>query len=181
MNPLLIVGENLRVLVEQHHIVSDKNCFDNNSLALSLGRRAVFMERSDQVSEITYGQRLPDSCIRMSEISDRGIVIPAKGGFLGCSLEKVDMPLGYFGLLTTKGSFARLLAAVNCCDGQVEAGFRGNVTFEIVNLSTLDIRLLPGQKIAQLFVFKTSTKEVPPYNGRYQSADGPTIQKPELP
>lgn len=177
---MLIVGDNLKVLMEQRHIVSDGDCFDNNSLALSLGRTAVFMERG-RVTEITYGRAIPETCIRKAQISDDGIVVPTRGGFLGCSLEEVNMPMGYFGLLTTKGSFARLLAAVNCCDGQIEAGFHGNITFEVVNLSNLDIRVLPGQKIAQLFIFKTSMKDVPPYNGRYQSAVGPTVQKPELP
>jgi dCTP deaminase len=176
---LLVIGEHLKVLLEQHHVVSDPNCFDNNSLSLSLSPKVIFMERNKQVSEITYGQKIPDECLRFADITDHGIVIPAKGGFLGASLETVSMPLGYFGLLTTKGSFARLLAAVNCCDGQIEAGFRGKITFEIVNLSSLDIRVLPRQKIAQLFIFETSMRDVPPYNGRYQFADGPTIQKPE--
>jgi dCTP deaminase len=179
VTPLLIVGENLRALLEQHSIVNDPSSFDNNSLALKLGRSAILIGRG-AATEITYGRTIPESCIERVTVPDEGIVIHAKGGILGCSREHIEMPMGYFGFLQTKGSFARLLALVNCCDGQVEAGYKGKVTFEILNLSDLDIRVLPGARVAQLFIFKTSTHEAVPYNGRYQGADGPTIQEPEL-
>lgn len=89
------------------------------------------------------------------------------------------MPAGYFGLLQTKGSLARLFVSLTCTDGQVEPGYKGKITFEVCNHSLFNINIKPKQKVGQLFIFKTSTKDVKLYNGKYQDAQGPTFQKPE--
>jgi deoxycytidine triphosphate deaminase len=87
------------------------------------------------------------------------------------------MPPGYFGLIQTKGSLARLFIAVTCNDGQIDAGYEGRVTFEIVNLGHLRVRAPRLAPVAELYVFRTSTNNVSLYNGRYQGADKPTIYK----
>ncbi len=175
---MLIVGENLKALIEQHNILSDKKSFDETSLSLSLDREVIFYEPGE-ANEITYGHAIPDEWVKRIRIPDEGYVLRPHSCILGCSREKITMPMGYFGLLQTKGTLARLFVSVTSCDGQVEAGFSGRITFEIANMSNLNIRFLPNQKIGQLFIFKTSTRAVRPYNGRYQGAQGPTIPIPE--
>lgn len=176
---MLIVGENLRCLVEQYEIVSNLRSYDINSLTLTLDKNIVQVIPNVENAEITYGHQLPEEWIQPDTIKDSGLLLPPKSSVLGCSHEIVKMPKGYFGLMQTKGSLARLFVLANCCDGQVEAGYSGRITFEISNLSNFGVRLLPHQPIAQLFIFKTSTRLVELYNGRYQGADKPTYQMPE--
>jgi dCTP deaminase len=174
---MLIVGENLRSLVEQHTITSDQRGFDMNSLTLTLDRDFITIE-PDEDAVLTYGHVIPPEWVHERSIPDEGIVLAPKTSILGCSHEIIKMPAGYFGFLQTKGSLARLFVLVNLCDGQVEAGYTGKVTFEISNLATFPIRIHPHQPVAQLFIFKTSTRLVELYNGRYQGATKPTIQLP---
>jgi dCTP deaminase len=175
---MLIVGDNLKYLVEQHRIVNNDRSYDVNSLTLTLDRCVITVEPDDN-AVITYGHAIPAEWIKEHSIKDEGFLIPAKSSILGCSHEIINMPVGYFGFLQTKGSLARLFVLVNLCDGQVEAGYSGKVTFEISNMSDFGICLRPNQPVAQLFIFKTSTRLVEPYHGRYQGATKPTIQLPE--
>jgi len=173
---MLIVGSNLRTLMIQYGIVDDERAFDETSLTLRLDRRIMRLEPPPG-STVTYGNRIPGEWLREDEIPDSGHVLAPHSCVLACSFERVSIPLGYFGLIQTKGSLARLFVAVQCGDGQVDCGFSGKVTFEICNLANFAIVLLPKQDVAQLFIFKTSTKQVRAYAGRYQSATGPTAQR----
>jgi dCTP deaminase len=177
---MLIVGDNLKYLVEQYKIVNNDRSFDVNSLTLTLDRSIITIEPDEESMELTYGHEIPPGWVKEHSIRDEGYVIPPKSSILGCSHEQVNMPVGYFGFLQTKGSLARLFVLVNLCDGQVEAGYVGKVTFEISNMSNFGIRLRPNLPVAQLFIFKTSTRSVEQYHGRYQGATKPTIQLPEL-
>ena len=127
---------------------------------------------------LTYGHAIPQEWVQERSIPDEGIVLPAGRSILGCSHEHINMPAGYFGFLQTKGSLARLFVLVNLCDGQVEAGYRGKITFEISNMANFGIKFYRNQPVAQLFIFKTSTRLVRLYDGRYQGATKPTIQLP---
>jgi len=82
--------------------------------------------------------------------------------------------LGYFGLVQTKGSLARLFVSVTCCDGQIEPGYNGKVTFEMVNLGPNIVKIPIGAKIAQTYVVRCSSRVTPAYAGKYQGATGPT-------
>lgn len=175
---MLVVGENLKLLVEQFRIVDRISSFDHTSLTLHLSRSLITIAPPEN-AEVTYGHSIPDSWIKRIQMPEDGFTLSPKAAVLGCSVEEIRMPLGYFGFLQTKGSLARLFVQIHCSDSQVDSGFRGKVTFEIVNLSNFRVRLLPHQPVAQLFIFKTSTNVVQPYEGRYQGAEGPTIQKPK--
>lgn len=177
---MLVVGENLKQLIDQFNIVDDDKCFDNTSISLRLHRSIITQKKDEQEDVvITYGDEIPEQLIERSEIPSEGVIIPPKSCILACSYEEVNIPEGYFGFLQTKGSLARLFVSLSCTDGQVDPGFKGNITFEICNLSNFSVRLKYRQKVGQLFVFKTSTNHVELYNGRYQNAKGPTIFLPE--
>lgn len=178
---MLVVGENLKQLIEQFDIVDDDKCFDNTSISLKLHKSIIKLEQDDYEEDviITYGDEIPERFIKRCEIPSEGVIIPPKSCILACSDEHVSIPEGYFGFLQTKGSLARLFVSLSCTDGQVDPGFKGNITFEICNLSNFSVRLKARQKVGQLFIFKTSTNHVKLYNGRYQNAKGPTIFLPE--
>jgi len=96
---------------------------------------------------------------------------------LACSLEYIQMPLDHMGFIQTKGSLARGFVLAHMCDGQIDPGFAGKVTFELVNLSDFTYQLVAGMPIAQLFLLKLSSPLGEGYNGRYQGADRPTAMK----
>ncbi|HEX4808659.1 MAG TPA: hypothetical protein VH325_07010 [Bryobacteraceae bacterium] len=176
----MIIGDNLRALIEQHGIVETRDaCFDETSISLRLDAQITRIDPPEGVV-LTYGEPIPSEYVRESHITTgQGVVLGPRDALLACSLEHIHIPLGYFGLLQTKGSLARLFVALNCCDGQVEPGFKGKITFEICNQSKFSVRLFPRQTVGDLFIFKVSTRQVKPYSGRYQSASKPTIQLPE--
>ncbi len=177
---MLIVGDNLRALIEQYAIVEPRDaCFDETSISLRLDHRVTAINPPEG-SVLTYGEPIPAEFVHENRITtDQGVIIGPRSALLGCSFEHVRIPSGYFGLLQTKGSLARLFVSLQCCDGQIEPGFDGKVTFEICNQSALGVRLFPRQRVGDLFIFKTSTRQVKPYSGRYQGATKPTIQLPE--
>lgn len=177
---MIVVGDNLQGLIQQHNIVEDLSCFDDTSISLGIDNLIIHVEPTDTNNEFIFGDALPITWVKEIQVKPQEfIVLPPKGAILACSYEKVKIPLGYFGLLQTKGSLARLFVTVHCCDGQIEPGFIGKITFEIVNFSNMTIKIRPKQKIADLFIFKASTKRVKLYKGRYQNPDKPTIQLPE--
>jgi dCTP deaminase len=174
---MLIVGENLRDLCRQHRIVDSDNAFDSTSLCLRLNDSIKEIKVSPQ-TVVDYGKALKSDWIVSSQVPTEGFELSRNSAILACSKERVHIPLGYFGMVQTKGSLARLFVSVTCNDGQVDPGFNGNVTFEIVNCGPLRVRIPRNAQIAQLFIFRASTKNVAPYSGRYQNAEGPTEFRP---
>lgn len=174
---MLIVGTNLEQLIEQYKII-DRSSYDVNSLVLTLDAEIKIPKPSEGL-DITYGNEIPSASMIDQRMGQEGYLLRSRESILACSREIVRVPSGYFGLCQTKGSLARLFVSINCADGQIEAGYSGKITFEIVNLGPFNVRLAPGHKVGQLFIFKTSTKAVEPYSGRYQGANGPTVSLPE--
>jgi dCTP deaminase len=176
---MFVVGDNLQSLVEQHSIISDPSAFDQTSLTLRLAHEVRMLEQSGGDRRLTYGDELPAAWLKDVSIPDTGFLLRPHACVLACSRELVSMPLGYIGFVQTKGSLARLFVTVQCCDAQVDPGYSGKITFEIVNLGPMTIEISAGQAVAQLFIAKTTTRNVRPYNGRYQNAKGPTaFRKP---
>ena len=96
---------------------------------------------------------------------------------LACSVEFIRMPLDHMGFIQTKGSLARGFVMAHMCGGQIDPGFNGKVTFELINLSDLSYQLVYGMPIAQLFIFRLTTPLPAGYDGRYQGASRPTAMK----
>lgn len=170
---MVITGINLQSLLRQYEIVPAE-CFDQFSLTLHLDRKIVrYKYPSNHI--FTYGNPVKDANIEHTEI-DGEYILRHGQAILGCSKETVCMPKGFMGFIQTKGSLARLFISVHCCDGQIEPGFEGKVTFELCNLGPLDVRLLPESPVAQLFVFQTSSDKEK-YQGKYNGSATPTFSK----
>lgn len=175
---MLIVGENLRGLIIQENIC-DEQCFDDTCISLSLGSQVVRLTPSDNYSILDYGDDIPNECIIRENISESGFILPPHKSIIASSYETVNIPVGYFGFLQTKGSLARMMVSLHFSDGQIDPGFVGKVTFEIMNASDFSIRIKKRYAVGNLYIFKTSTDEMSPYHGRYQNADGPTVFRTE--
>lgn len=176
---MIIVGEQLSNLNRQLGIVDRglQSPADNFSINLSLENQ--FIGYLPNAIEVIYGSDLPQSVIVNKKPSDSFVTLEPKEAVLGCSIEKVTMPKGYFGLLQTKGSLARLFITATCCDGQIEPGYSGKITFELVNFGLLKVKIPIGSPVVQMYIFKCSSTSTPVYEGRYQLSNQPTTSRSE--
>ena len=174
---MLVVGENLLGLIKQENICPLSN-YDNTCISLTLGNEAIYLIPSKKGDILEYGETMPKDNVSKVDIVD-DIIIEPHSGFLASSDEIINMPIGYFGFLQTKGSLARLLVAIQCSDGQVDPGYKGKITFEIINNSDFRIKLKRKQVVGNLYIFKTSTNDNSPYEGKYNKAEGPTVFRKE--
>jgi len=158
---MLIVGDNLKELCIQHGLVDDPSAYDVTSLKLRLHSTII---NYTTTAVVDYGKPLKPEWYEETRMPEDGIELKKNAGVLCCSEETIAMPSGYCGFVQTKGSLARLFISVTCDDGQIDSGYNGRVTLEVVNLGHLKVRLPPRAEIAQLFVFRTSTNNVTPYN-----------------
>ena len=173
----MIVDSNLKALIEKYNIIDPSN-FDSSCINLSLDKRIrKYMVPEDAV--ITYESELLEQYIKDIDINnEEGYTLQPGECVLACSKEVVQMPDFCFGLLQTKGSLARLFVFTNCADGQIDPGYHGKITFELYNASNFKVKLLPGQYVSNLYLFKTSMRSQG-YQGRYQNANAPTFCKPK--
>jgi dCTP deaminase len=143
------------------------------SIGLHLGNR--FIQYKEKPEVILLPSELETETVPADDCGQ--VIFPPGGCFLASTCEVVNMPLDVMGFIQTKGTIARGFVTVHLCDGQIDPGFRGNITLELVNLSHFTYRLMPGIPIAQLFLHKLTTPEAIGYRGRYQKADGPTSMR----
>ena len=71
---------------------------------------------------------------------------------------KMAIPAGFVGLVWDKGGLAK--SGIHSLAGVIDAGFRGEITIELVNLGQDIYHIAPGQKIAQLLIQKIELPEI---------------------
>ena len=105
------------------------------------------------VDIVSIGLHLGDKFLRYKKCSaliplpsalETELVLPNSDGVIpfppGCCLlatteEVIAMPLDLMGFIQTKGTIARGFVTVHLCDGQIDPGYKGSITLELVNLS----------------------------------------------
>lgn len=178
---MLIIEKNLASLVNQEQIC-DESLVEQFCLKIKLSREIYELKRTtpDNTNVIKYpyaSKKLLESIYEKKEIESGSICLKPGSNILSCSLDIYKIPKNCFGLVQTKGSLARLFVQITCNDGQVEPGFEGYITLEIVNLSPFEIEIPSGSEVGQLYLMKCSTTSETGYAGRYKNAamNGPTI------
>jgi len=68
---------------------------------------------------------------------------------------KMAIPKNHVGLVWDKGGIAK--SGIHTMAGVVDAGFRGEITINLINLSDDIYNITPGQKIAQILIQKIET------------------------
>lgn len=172
---MVVVGDNLKGLIQAKNIC-DESLFDEFSIKITLGR-TVFRLKPKEGDIIKYGCQTVDEYYTKDELKDELVLAPGEC-VLACSAQDIKMPLGYIGFVQTKGTLARLFVAAHCADAQIEPGFSGKVTLELMNQSLFTISIPVGANIAQVYIMRCSTDNSKPYNGKYQSSDIPTLPLP---
>ena len=98
---------------------------------------------------------------------------------LASTKEWVNIPAHLAGEVTGRSSIARMGLEVHLTAGWIDAGFKGNITLEIVNNSDNTIHLKEGARIAQLVLYQLSSPVEQKYNGKYQNSKGVVANKAE--
>jgi len=173
---MLIVSGNLLGIVKTFDICPAP-LVEEFSIKILLDRTVRRMRDNPlESSAVRYGATYDPDCYFAPEERISGELVLKPGqNVLACSQHPYSMPPGYFGLVQTKGSLARLFVAVTANDGQVEPGYNGKITLEMTNFAKFPVILSPEDEIAQLFIFRCSSDVSKPYSGRYQHASKPTL------
>lgn len=172
---MIIIEKNLEQLASQYSIC-DKVLLDDYSIKLQLG--SSYYETLPFSGTVVYGcAPTPSTLFAELKTVSQNLTLDV-GQRLICATRHVyRMPVDYFGLVQTKGTLARLFVIATCNDGQVEPGFEGFITLELVNLSPWKVEIPIGSDIAQMYLIKCSSPAANKYRGRYATGvkAGPTI------
>lgn len=91
---------------------------------------------------------------------------------LGASYEHVALGKGIAARVEGKSSLARLGLLIHLTAGFIDPGFVGNITLEILNVSTNPIKLHSYMPIAQIAFHKLESWSITGYVGKYQDSKG---------
>lgn len=172
---MLIIDRNLKNLVNNLGVCRS-DLVEEFCLQIRLSDTGYYKFEPSKEKIITYGhddeQSLKDL---FTDIQTGSIILKPGEQALACSEDKYTLPNNVFGLVQTKGTLARLFVQITCNDGQIEPGFEGHITLEIVNLSPCTIEIPVRQKIGQLYLFNCSMESSKPYSGKYANSCIPTL------
>jgi deoxycytidine triphosphate deaminase len=173
---MLVISDNLRGIVKEFKLCP-LDLVEEFSIKINLDPTIRRMRAPPAVAApVRFGIPFdPDFYFEKEQKLTSDLIIEPQQNVLACSVSPYAMPKGYFGLIQTKGSLARLFTSVTSNDGQVEPGYCGKLTLEMTNHANFPIAIPAGANIAQLFIFRCSTDAINPYNGKYQNADRPTV------
>lgn len=82
--------------------------------------------------------------------------------------EVIELPSNIVGFCQLRSSLARV--GLSIPPTVVDAGFRGNLTIEVIG-SSIGISLVPGSRFLHLVFMKTNSPVEKPYNGKYQNQE----------
>ena len=154
-----------------------ERCIQPSSVDLHIDRYfRVFRNHTMRVIDVKEDQ---EELTELVEIKEDDAFILHPGEFvLGSTLERVRLPDDLVGRLEGKSSLGRLGLLIHSTAGFVDAGWNGQLTLELSNVSTLPITLYPGMKIGQISFIKMTTAAEHPYGSgevgsKYQHQVGP--------
>ena len=146
------------------------------ALDVRLGRRFIVFRRSSTPSldplDTTSDPRSVQTYIELAQ-SEQFVLHPHEV-VLGATLEYLVMPFDLSGQVITRSSYGRL-GLLSATAVQVHPGFRGCLTLELVNLSTIPITLTPGERVAQLVLWHSG--EVATQSTKYSCPIGPEFSR----
>lgn len=105
---------------------------------------------------------------------------------LASTLEYIRVPLDLAARLEGRSTWGRLGLQIHATAGFVDPGFKGALTFELSNVSTVPIQLYPGVRIGQLCFFQSvetrlpyAEKKLSKYSGKVSTAASAFFKDPE--
>lgn len=176
---MILTRRSLEALVKDK-VIQNRNrdvVVDTTSVCIHLDNKFTYYDPYNG-EPFVPPQSMPTTTKEISP--EQSIILPPRGTVLACSEEEVFIPYDKLGFIQTKGSIARGFIFVHFSDGQVDPGYRGKITLELMNSSEFYYKLIPGMPIASLFFMQTD-EEIEHYDGRYQNSGGPTPMRTKTP
>lgn len=98
---------------------------------------------------------------------------------LGSTEEHIEVPIDLMARLEGKSSLGRIGLLIHSTAGYIDPGWKGKLTLELYNVSSMPILLYGGMKISQISFHKLTSPAERPYGSRelgskYQNQSGPT-------
>ena len=113
----------------------------------------------------------PSTVMQEVSISKHGFVLHPGEFALGCTEEMVTLPDNIVGKIVGKSSLERFGLAINLSAGWIDPGFRGRVTFGMLNMLRVPIVMRAGKKCCQITFAYTNSDVSNAYEGRYQDSE----------
>lgn len=172
---MIVVGDNLRGLARAKDICDDRYV-DECSIILLLDKKIYRLKNGDD-RVVRYGMQKVEELYDYCTIDTGELILEPGECILACSANSISIPQGYMGLIQTKGTLARLFVAAQCASSQIEPGFGGKITLELVNHSPFKISIHVGMPIAQVYILRCSTDNNASYAGGYRDSEGPMLPR----
>ena len=103
--------------------------------------------------------------------------LPPKSFVLGTTIEKVKLPPNLIGRVEGRSSIGRLGVTIHITAGFIDAGFEGQITLEIANLSSNTVYLYENMRICQIVFEEIDSVPNRVYGeagNKYQNQEGVT-------
>ncbi len=126
----------------------------------------------------SYEDKFADVDVAVDAPFRGAIRLPPRQFMLGVTKERVKLPDILSAYVDGKSSLGRLGLLVHITAGNIDPGFDGHITLEILNVSGHAIILTAGMKCCQIRFHSLTTAADCPYNGKYVGgSDGPVVSK----
>ncbi|MFC1935417.1 dCTP deaminase [Chloroflexota bacterium] len=179
---MVLSDRTIREELARGHIVIDpldESCIQPASVDIHLDKIIRVFNPWKPPYYIDLHQPL-DGLTQVEEIPDDGHFALAPGQFvLGSTVEYVEVPDDIMARLEGKSSLGRIGLLIHATAGYVDPGWKGKLTLELSNVSTIPILLYPRMKISQISFHRLTTPAERPYGSpglgsKYQGQAGPT-------
>jgi deoxycytidine triphosphate deaminase len=150
----------------------------SGTLDLRLGTKFIVGRRTRQVSlnPLTVDEAASKRLQDLYELPfSSSFILHPNALVLACSLEYLSLPQSVAASVVTRSSYGRA-GLVTATAIHVHPGFKGCLTFELLNLGQVPIHLYPGLRIAQL-VFWRAHPEPEGHRVKYSLTTRPEFPK----
>ena len=161
-----------------------EGCIQPASVDLHLDRN-ILIFRNNRVPYIDI-RKTNDRLTDMVTMADDDPFMLHPGEFvLGSTLEHVEVPADLVARLEGKSSLGRIGLLIHSTAGYVDPGWKGHLTLELSNVSSLPITLYHRMKIGQISYLRLTTPAERLYGSaelgsKYQGQQDPTASKIHL-
>ncbi len=161
-----------------------EGCVQPASVDLHLDRN-ILIFRNNRVPYIDV-RKTNDRLTDMVSMADDDPFMLHPGEFvLGSTLEHVEVPDDLVARLEGKSSLGRIGLLIHSTAGYVDPGWKGHLTLELSNVSSLPITLYHRMKIGQISYLRLTTPAEHLYGSaelgsKYQNQQDPTASKVHL-
>ncbi len=157
----------------------DKKLIGPNSVHLRLGNdfRVFKHVEKTHIDPLSDGS---DYTELITVENDKPFILHPNEFVLATTLEWIEMPNDLAGNLDGRSSLGRLGIIIQTA-AMVDAGFKGKLTLEVVNIGKIPVKIYPGMKICKITFHKLTQECRKPYSGRYlgQNTATPARVRPD--